>query len=244
MAWVEQVTLHSKPLVSVIVPTRDRVELLPRALESVVDQSYANWELIVSDDSTGDETAALIGTPDDPRVRYLRGGPSSGSAARNRGTAAARGELIAYLDDDNRMHPNWLKSVVWAFEQRPEAEILYGALALDDTSRLPDDAAPEMPRIWFERYDREALLTSNVADASAIAHRASLTDARYDESVRVLADWEFFLRMTADREPLMLPVVACFYHLDAKGRLSDDRERRRAEAQEIGRRARALRERE
>jgi hypothetical protein len=242
MAWIDQATLRTQPLVSVIVPTRDRAAFLPRAIESVVDQSYTNWELVISDDSEGDETAALVDVLDDSRVRYVRGGPSNASAARNRGIDAARGELFAYLDDDNRMHPNWLKSVVWAFEQRPDAEILHGGITIDDTARLHGEAGNEMPSAWLDSYDRETVVTNNVADASAIAHRASLPNARFDESLRTMADWDFILQMTADRDPITLPAIACFYYTDADNRLSDEREQQAMERPEIQRRARALRD--
>jgi glycosyltransferase involved in cell wall biosynthesis len=241
MEWIEQATLNTNPLVSVIVPTRDRTETLRRALDSVVAQSYANWELIVSEDGATDETAGLVAGFDEPRLRYLRGAPGGASAARNRGIAAARGALITYLDDDNRMHPNWLKSVVWAFEQRPDAAILYGGIAIDDTARLHGDGGREMPSAWLESYDRDAVLQSNVADTSAIAHRASLPDARFDESLRTMADWDFLLRMTADRDPLTLPAIACFYYTDAAHRLSDERERQRVDRPVIQSRARARR---
>jgi glycosyltransferase involved in cell wall biosynthesis len=241
MAWIEQATLRTNPLVSVILPTRDRPSILPRAIESVFGQSYANWELIVCDDSEGEGTEDVVGTFAGGRVRYLPGEPSGAAAARNRGLTDARGELIAYLDDDNRMHPGWLKSVVWAFERRPDVEILYGGITIEDTARLHREPGHEMPSAWLEAYDREAVLTNNVADTSAIAHRASLADARFDESIRVMADWDFFLRMTADRNPLTLPAIACFYFTDAENRLSEDVGARRRDGPTITWRARAAR---
>lgn len=241
MAWIEQATLVSEPLVSVVIPTHDRASVLPRAMDSVLAQSYSNWELLVCDDGSCDRTVAVVASFDDPRVRYLSADAAGGGAARNRGIDAAAGELIAYLDDDNRLHPNWLKSVVWAFEQRPEAEVLYGAIVIDDVARQHGEPGAEMPSVWLERYDPEAIVDSNVADASAIAHRARLANARWDEDLTTLGDWDFILRATVDRDPVTLPAIACFYYSDAADRLTRLSEQRRRDHTRIVERARAAR---
>jgi glycosyltransferase involved in cell wall biosynthesis len=243
MAWIEQATPVSEPLVSVVMATRDRAAVLPRAIESVLGQSFPNWELLVCDDGSGDGTAAVVGSVADPRVRHMPAKRAGVGAARNRGLDAARGELIAYLDDDNRMHPNWLKSVVWAFEQRPEAELLYGAIVIDDTARHHGERGAEMPSAWLERYDPEAVIDRNVADTSAIAHRARLVNARWDEDLKTMGDWDFILRATADRDPLTLPAIACFYYSDAADRLTDLSEQSRLDRPRIVDRARAARSR-
>jgi glycosyltransferase involved in cell wall biosynthesis len=239
MNWIEQATLRTEPRVSVVIPTRDRAAVLPRAIESVRAQSYSNWEVIVADDGSPEDTAAAVATFEDPRIRVVTGRPGGASAARNRGIAAANGSLIAYLDDDNRMHRHWLKAVVWAFEQRPDAEVLYGAIVIDDTSRL-HGGAPEMPSAWLERYDRESIVEANIADTSAIAHRAEL-ETSFDESLETMADWDFMLRATLEREPLMLPAIAVYYYTDVEDRLSDMKDTQRRNRAAITARARAAR---
>src|SRR5207244_1886784 len=135
MDWVEHATVRTTPLVSVVLPTRDRYALLPRAIASVNCQTYPHWELLIVDDGSVDDTPALLGGITDERLRTFHAEGAGACAARNLALAHARGELIAYLDDDNIMHPAWLKAVVWAFEQRPEARVLYGAFVVDDTAR-------------------------------------------------------------------------------------------------------------
>ncbi len=223
MAWIEQATLTREPLISVVIPTRERADLLARAIASVIAQSYRHWELVVcSDESDPAPTAAAVAAFDDARIVHVLGDGGSSGAARNRGLDRASGELIAYLDDDNRMHPNWLTSVAWAFEQRPEAEVLYGAIVIDDTARHHGHGGHEMPSAWLEDYDADAVLESNVADTSAIAHRAGLKRARWDETLRTMGDWDFLLRATAECDPLTLPAIACLYYTDASDRLSDE----------------------
>ena len=92
--------------VSVVVPTRNRSALLALTLHSVFRQQDVDLEVIVVDDASADDTAAVLRTIADPRLRLIRHETSQGvSAARNRGAAQARGEWIAFLDDDDLWAP-------------------------------------------------------------------------------------------------------------------------------------------
>jgi uncharacterized coiled-coil DUF342 family protein len=219
MEWMPFAPLGTRPLISVVMPTRDRPALLARAIASVQAQSYPNWELLVIDDASTDGTPALLSSLRSDAIRVFAGPGKGVCAARNIGLAAARGDLIAYLDDDNIMHPNWLKSVAWGFEQWPQSDALYGAFVIDNPARNgnPDG---ELPRLYFYRYDKLALTHSNIADMSAIAHRNGLPDARFDETLIGLGDWDLMLRLTRDKPPIALPVIACFYTTDAPDRLT------------------------
>ena len=239
MAWIEQATLRSSPLISVVLATRDRAAHLRRAIDSVLAQTYDRFELLVVDDASEDETAAVIAAVRDGRVRGLGGAGRGPHAARNAGVDAARGELIAYLDDDNAMHPGWLKSVAWAFEQWPEAEVVYGGIVTDDPARLRGGPGGAMPVIWFYPYDRAALSEANLGDTSAISHRAGLGEARWDEDLPTMGDWDLLARLTTERDPVALPAIACFYSTDAPRRLSTSGTL--TDAETIRRRARVAR---
>jgi hypothetical protein len=221
MDWVERVTLAETPLISVVLPSRDRAPLLARAIASVAAQSYGGWELLVVDDARRDGTAALLAEAAEPRLKALRGEGKGACAARNLALAAAAGAIIAYLDDDNMMHPQWLKAVAWAFAARPEIDVLYGAFLVDDPDRIMGAGAGALPRLYFHPYDHRAAARDNVADMGCIAHRAGLPGARFDEGLREMGDWELLLRLTRDKAPLPLPVLACFYTTDAPNRLSN-----------------------
>src|SRR2546421_9004509 len=172
MDWVEHAAVRTASLVSVVVPTRDRWALLPRAIASVHCQTYPNWELLIVDYGSVDDTPASLAGISDERLRTRRAEGAGVCAARNIALAHARGELIAYLDDDNIMHPAWLKAVVWAFEQRPEARVLYGAFVVDDTARANQRGHGDLPWLWFYPYDHHAVAEANIADIGCIAHRA------------------------------------------------------------------------
>jgi glycosyltransferase involved in cell wall biosynthesis len=220
MDWIERATLTSGPLVSVVLPTRDRRELLPRAIDSVQQQSYGNWELLIVDDGSVDSTAEFLAGLAGERVRCFRHHGAGACAARNVALAQARGDLIAYLDDDNMMHPGWLKAVVWGFEQRPDANVLYGGYVVDDAWRINRKRSGDLPRLFFLPYDHHQVAHRSVADIGSIAHRAGLPEARFDESLREMGDWDLLLRLTRTAPPLELPAIACFYTTDAPHRLS------------------------
>lgn len=206
--WITHARLATRPLVSVIMPTHNRARYLPAAIASVQAQTYPHWELVIVDDASDDPTPDVLTTVDDPRVRSIRVPHGGCCAARNAGLDVVTGELVSYLDDDNLMHPAWLRSVVWAFEQRPDVDVLYGAFVLDDVARVNRLGAGSLPTMILRGYDRQTLLTEN------------LPDARFDESLIEMGDWDLLCRLTADRDPLVLPAIACFYTTDAPGRLS------------------------
>jgi glycosyltransferase involved in cell wall biosynthesis len=217
--WIRQATLAETPLISVITPTKDRPLHLERAIRSVAAQRYENWELVVVDDGDTEDSRPVIESVGDPRIVWSRNPGHGESAARNHALALAGGDLIAYLDDDNMMDRDWLYAVAWAFEQRSDIDVLYGAHVVDDYRRFKGQESGGLPWIFFAPWSRELLRKVNIADQSAIAHRAGLTAARYDDTLEAATDWDLMLRLTADKDPLALPAIACYYTTDAPDRI-------------------------
>jgi len=224
MGWVEQAVVDPTPLVSVVLPTRNRAALLPRAIASVRAQAYPTWEIVLVDDASTDDTPAVVEGlqaelgPD--RLRSIRAPQGGVCAARNHALASAKGSLIAYLDDDNTMHPLWLKVVVWAFAQRPDIDVVYGGIVVDDLLRVNRRDAGALPSYHLATFDRGRLASTNLADMGAIAHRPGLPEGRFDETLREMGDWDLLVRLTREKAPLVLPAIACFYHTDSPNRLS------------------------
>jgi hypothetical protein len=100
------------PLVSIIMPTYNRSFLISEAIESIREQTYQNWELLVCDDGSTDDTAQVVSSIDDPRITYIKLKHEGSATARNRGLENASGSIIAYLDTDNIWHPEYLKIMV------------------------------------------------------------------------------------------------------------------------------------
>lgn len=96
------------PAVSVIVPTYNRCKLLLRAIQSVLGQVFTDFELIVIDDGSSDETESLVRGITDKRIVYLRQAHGERSKARNLGLETAQGDYISFLDDDDEYLPHKL----------------------------------------------------------------------------------------------------------------------------------------
>lgn len=110
--------MPDKPLVSLIMPTLNRAHLLPRAIKSALNQTYTNFELIIIDDNSSDNTKEVIESFKDPRIRYHNRTEYYGAigegvlAAKNRGFDLAKGTVIAKLDDDDELMPYALETAI------------------------------------------------------------------------------------------------------------------------------------
>jgi hypothetical protein len=219
-AWLRQVDVPPSLLVSVVTPTRNRSARLRDAIASVQAQRYVRWEMLVVDDGSSDDTPAVLAAAaaHDDRIRPLRIAHAGPSPARNHALDHARGDVIVYLDDDNRFDPDWLRSVVWAFTNYPDTAVCYGARVVDDFDRHHSGQAGGLPWVQFLAWDREAVEEFNRVDMNVLAHRPS--EARFDSELDYYSDWDLLLKVTDGADPLELPVVAVYYTTDASNRLS------------------------
>jgi glycosyltransferase involved in cell wall biosynthesis len=223
MDWITSAAVVSEgPLVSVVTATRNRPVLLRQAVDSVCSQSYKRLELVVVDDSDTEETQELLTHIEDQRIRVVRTPTRRGAgAAFNVGLDAATGDIITALDDDNLMHREWLRSVVWAFSTFKQVDALYGARTNEDPGGQHAERSGMLPTLEFAHYDRVRHERANYIDRNTIAFRSSLRHVRYDETLRAAFDWDHSLRLFAQAEPLALPVLSCYYRTIVSDRVSD-----------------------
>jgi glycosyltransferase involved in cell wall biosynthesis len=122
------------PLVSVVIPTHDRAYCLRDAVDSALEQTHGHLEVLIVDDGSRDETRELVAAAygGEPRVRYLYQQNAGVSAARNRAHRAAAGELIAYLDSDDRWQPWKLELQLACLARLPEVGLLFTDIDLVD----------------------------------------------------------------------------------------------------------------
>src|SRR5688572_16895965 len=109
------------PLVSIITPTFNQARFIGPCISSVLAQTYTNWEQIIVDDGSTDETAAIVRSYTDPRIRYMRQehvGILALAATYNRGLQAARGPLISILEGDDLWTADKLETLVPKLEDR------------------------------------------------------------------------------------------------------------------------------
>lgn len=140
-------TSGPSPRVSVVLPTYERGEVVGEAVESVLSQTYADLELLVIDDGSTDGTSAVIEGFDDDRVRYHHRETRRGvSAARNAGIAAARGEIVAFVDSDDRWRAEKLQRQIARLDRGPPARglVLTGITKPEGEPRTREGASGEI----------------------------------------------------------------------------------------------------
>ncbi len=206
----------ASPAVTVVTPTWNRSKAIADAIRSVQDQRFADWELIIVDDGSADETPSVVAAiaASDSRIRYVRQAHAGQCAARNSALRLAKGVLIAYLDSDNVWYRNFLATAVAAFAADPTIDCAYGAMITE--VHRPDR------RILFETFDRERLLAGNYIGMSTFVHRRTLVDryGGFDEALTSLEDWDLVLRYTEHTAAKRLPVLAVRYRVINSGRVS------------------------
>lgn len=199
------------PRVSVIIPTLNRVHVLPRAIRSALAQTVTDLEVLVVDDGSTDGTEDVVEALSEPRVRLVchesrRGAP----AARNTGIEHARGEYLAFLDSDDEWLPRKLERQLAALSPSIDGAVDVATCGL--TSRSVPDRSPEArpPRELTYR-GLLAFREGPWSGPTILVRRTQATEAiRFDESLCSGQDWDFVVRL-ADRarvvtvpEPLLL----------------------------------------
>ena len=199
----------ASPVVSIVLPLRNRAQGVVQAIASVQAQRFTDWELIVVDDGSTDGSAQAVASfTADPRIRYFLQAHRGAAGARNRALGEAGGALIAYLDSDNLWYPDFLAVAVAAFAADPVLQCAYGAL-VSDVHFLTGE------RILFQSFDRKRLLERNFIDINTFVHRQEMVAKHggFDEALTRLIDWDLVLRYTRDAPARRLPVLAARYRV-------------------------------
>ena len=205
-------------MISVIIPTHNRRELLLRAIDSVLKQTHADLECIVVDDASTDGTQTAVLDIADERVRYVRLPENVGAcAARSRGVDMARGEYIAFQDSDDVWHAGKLERQLALLEESG-ADVTVCAMR----RMLPGGKTEVFPgRDEDEFLRREELLLENLCSSQCIMGRAeALRDVRFDPEMPRLQDWEMMLRLTMKYRVLLghEPLVDVYVQPDSISR--------------------------
>lgn len=236
--------MSGKPVVSVVIPTYNRPDFLGGAIETVLQQTYDDFELIIVDDgSEEDYTTEIIAEYSDSRINMVEHDENKGlSAARNTGIQSAYGKYIAFLDDDDRWHEEKLARQVAVLEETPEVGLVTCCLA---------SVSPEGDLLRCEQSKpsgdlSEAIFRKNVIGTpSRVLIRATCFEdvGTFDEELPTKQDWDLYIRICQEWRVRCLEEILCFRTVhesmssdpsDAERDLMRIRERYREEMEACG----------
>lgn len=184
--------------VSVVLPTYNRLGSLPRAVRSVLGQTFRNFELILIDDGSTDGTEAWISQQRDPRIRVIQKARREGAArARNDGIRAARGELIAFQDSDDEWLVSKLeKQVALLRESGEETGWVGGAYLVEDT---PAHRLVNSQNLVNGRgYETDLMIGEPFVTPTWLVRREHLLAAGlFDEAMPCMEDWDLIFKLSA-----------------------------------------------
>ena len=186
------------PKVSVIIPTHNRAELLKSAIASVLAQTFNDFEIIVIDDHSTDATPLMVNSFYDPRIKYLKNeGKNGPSTARNLGIAEARGEYIAFLDDDDEWLPSKLEKQIGILDScnMNVCGIYSNCLKIDKVTK----------ETYFRRFGAETLkgnllsqlmIKNPIHTPTLIIRKACLNQiGGFDENMHYMEDRDLWIRL-------------------------------------------------
>lgn len=200
------------PLVSVVIPTYNRESSIKDSLESVLRQTFTDFEVVVVDDCSDDDTLSVLAEIKDPRVRVLRHSANRGAgAARNTGVRAAQGTFVAFQDSDDEWLPRKLEKQLLALERFDATAIgVYcGMIVLLTPLCANGDSVALQYRPFLKDFPMEGdLKTSLLRGLSLISTQtfvvrrdAFLECGGFDETLKALQDWDCVIRV-ADYGPI------------------------------------------
>ncbi len=213
------------PIVSIITPTFNRARFIGQAVESVLAQTIGDYELLIIDDGSTDNTAEVVAPfLGDHRIQYQVQRNLGQSVARNKGLKAARGEFICFLDSDDAWVPDKLEYQLAVMDHNPEVDIVHG----DEI--IIDEQGHELSRENIRRYSgiisRQLLADNSVSINTAMVRRHCF-DALggFNTGYGVADDYELWLRFSTRYKFLYVPSYFGYYRV-MSDQISSDKDRR------------------
>ncbi len=193
---------------SIIMPTYNRDFCIEKAIDSLLNQTYQNFELIIIDDGSKDNTEELINQKyqkelQNKKIVYKKLNKNQGVCkARNTGLKLAKYDWIGYLDSDNEMLPEFLETFQTEILKNPQNKIFYAKILRSDGS------------ICGRAFNYTSLLQGNYIDMGVFVHNKSLVKkyGKFDTKLKRLVDWDLIIRYTKNNAPIFIEKILLNYN--------------------------------
>jgi glycosyltransferase involved in cell wall biosynthesis len=204
------------PLISVVIPVYNGEKTIRETIESVLNQSFQDFELIVINDGSQDSTLEIVCSIKDPRLQVFSCSNAGLATSRNRGIARAVGEYISFIDADDLWTPDKLEAQLKALKDNPESAVAYS------WTNYIDESSQFLRRGGYLTADGDVyaqLLVINFLEngSNPLIRRQALIDVGgFDESLPAAEDWDIFLRLAARYSFVGVPSPQILYRTSVK----------------------------
>ena len=193
-----------KEFVSIIMPTYNRKNVISRAIDSILKQTFQQFELIIIDDGSDDNTKEYVKRKYQRffqinKIKYFKLNHKGISYARNIGLKQAKGNLISYLDSDNEWNPNYLEQMVFELTKTDSFNCAYcGAVVENKIEKSKYNLG--------KKFNRKELLKNNFIELNCFIHEKRLFNIKggFDLDLTKLSEWDLIIRYTDNNPPLFL----------------------------------------
>lgn len=184
-------------MVSVVIPTHNRADLLPRAIASVQAQTYKDLEIVVISDGSTDNTKEVVEAlaKEDSRIRFIEYHPGrGGNIARNTGIQEAKGEYVAFLDDDDEFLPTKLEKQVAVMESDPEIGLVYTGVKI---LYINEKVSYNSKARNCGDLSKEILLDNFIGTTSTVMLKKAIFEksGMFDVALKALQDYDLWIRV-------------------------------------------------
>lgn len=185
--------------VSVIIPTYNRADKVKKSINSVLQQTYSDFELLVVDDGSTDDTQAVVEAIPDSRIRYIKLAENKGaSVARNEGVKRASCSLIAFQDSDDYWHPDKLEKQMLYWQEHPDYAMVYCPYIMHMAEKVLTVPGKDWEGLEGNIFPWLLLRNSIGTPTMLMKKECFLELGGFDSTLHSLEDWDFALRF-ADR---------------------------------------------
>ena len=192
------------PFFSVVLPTYNRAHLISPAIQSVINQQFTGWELIIVDDGSTDNTREIVSKFNVSNIRYIWQTNQERSAARNKGIELASGSFICFLDSDDTWRRNHLEALFQAITLNKEKPALYFTGMCWNFPENKQDVIFKSPE---GENPVEYVIANQIGTPTVSINHTILKELRFNTSLRINEDVEFFARVVAQSGLIQIPVV-------------------------------------